>query len=264
MPANAAPSPASANAGDGAITMDAPWKWLAAGWRDFLQAPALSFGYGIAAVGGGVFILYTLWRLGLSALIPVAFGVFALVGPIIAVGLYEISRRLQNGEPLDLGAILLVRTKSPMQIAYIGFLLMFAVLVWVRLAIIIYALFASASYAPLGDFLGFAFSSPAGLAMLIVGTMVGGLVAFSIYLMTVVSIPMLMDRRADIFSGIFAGVKAVRDNPAPMLLWAWLIGILVLAGVATLFVGLAVAFPVLGHATWHAYQDIMKSEAATA
>ncbi|MEO0400125.1 MAG: DUF2189 domain-containing protein [Pseudomonadota bacterium] len=250
----AAPSPDKPSA---SISMDAPWRWLSAGWRDFLSVPLISFGYGLGVVAGGVLIIAALWSAGYTALIPVALGVFALVGPILAVGLYEISRRLAAGEPITLKDVMFVKTKSPVQIAYIGFFLMFAGLVWVRIAMLLYALFASASYQPLGDFMGFALSSTAGLSMLAVGTVIGGGIALAIYMLTVISIPMLTDRETDLFTAIMSGVNAVRENPAPMLLWAWLIGIISAAGVATFFVGLAVAFPVLGHASWHAYKDIM-------
>lgn len=239
-----------------ALTMDAPWRWLAEGWRDLSRAPLCSIGYGAGIVAGGVFLIALLWRMGLSSMIPAAFGLFALVGPLLATGLYEISRRLETGEPITLPAILFVKTKSPLQIAMIGFFLMFAALVWLRIAMLLYALFASASYQPLGDFLAFAISTRAGLSMLVVGTLVGGLIAFSIYLLTVVSIPMLMNEETDAFTAIAAGVNAFRENPAPMLLWAWLIAIFTAASVATFFVGLAIAFPLLGHASWHAYKEI--------
>lgn len=239
------------------LTMDAPWRWLAEGWNDLARAPALSIGYGVAILAGGALILYALWRTGMSSMIPVAFGVFALVGPILATGLYEISRRLGAGEPLTPSAIVFVKTKSPRQIALIGFFLMFAVLVWLRVAMLLYALFSSASYLPLDDFLAFAISTPEGLSMLVIGALVGGGIAFSIYLLTVVSIPMLMNEETDAFSAIAAGVNAFRAHPATMALWAWLIAIITAAGVATFFVGLAVAFPLLGHASWHAYKEIM-------
>ena len=124
------------------ISMDAPWRWLGAGWRDVTAAPLTSISYGACTVLGGALIIAALWRLGYSAMIPVAFGIFAMAGPILAVGLYEISRRLQEGEPVTLGSVIAVRTKSPIQIAYMGFLLMFAILVWVRIATLLYALFA--------------------------------------------------------------------------------------------------------------------------
>ena len=241
------------------LSMDAPWSWLGAGWRDMMRAPLLSIGYGAIVVGGGVLLTYLLWKAGYSALIPVAFGVFALVGPLLAVGLYEMSRRIEAGEPPRLAPVKFAGPRSPMQIAYIGFFLMFAALVWVRIAMMLYALFASANYQPLGDFLGFALSTGPGIAMLIVGTIIGGFIAFAIYLLTVVSIPMLMNDRTDLFTAIATGVKAFNESPGAMLLWAWLIAIITAAGVATFFVGLAVAFPLLGHASWHAYRDITQT-----
>lgn len=224
-----------------------------------MRAPLLSLGYGALVVGAGVLLTYLLWKMGYSALIPVAFGVFALVGPLLAVGLYEMSRRIEAGEPPRLAPVKFAGPRSPMQIAYIGFFLMFAALVWVRIAMMLYALFASANYQPLGDFLGFALSTGPGIAMLVVGTVIGGFIAFAIYLLTVVSIPMLMNERTDLFTAIAAGVKAFNESPGAMLLWAWLIAIITAAGVATLFIGLAVAFPLLGHASWHAYRDITRA-----
>ena len=240
------------------IATDAPWRWLAAGWGDIKRAPAMSLGYGLAVVGAGLAINAILWRSGLSSWIPVMLGVFAILGPMIAVGLYEISRRLEAGEKVTLSGVLFVTMKSPTQILFIGFFLMFAVLVWVRAASLIYALFVSTSYLPLDDFLAFALSTSAGISMLVVGTIFGGAIAFCIYVMTVISIPMLMERDTDAFTAIAAGVEAVKKNPGAMLLWAWLIVIFIAAGVATLFVGLAIVFPLLGHATWHAYRDITR------
>ena len=238
------------------IATDAPWRWLGEGWRDMMRAPVVSIGYGLAIVGGGVAINALLWRAGLSSWIPVMLGVFALLGPVIAVGLYEVSRRLEQGEQPGLGALFAVKMKSPTQILLVGFFLMFAVFAWVRIASLLYALFASANYQPLDDFLAFSLTTPGGIAMLMIGTLFGGAIAFCIYLLTFVSIPMLMDRDTDAFTAIATGIKAVKKNPGAMLLWAWLIAIFTAAGVGTLFIGLALIFPLLGHATWHAYREI--------
>ncbi len=238
------------------LTLDGPWRWLAAGWRDLFTSPLLSIGYGAAVMGGGLLIIAALWRAGLASLIPVALGVFALVGPLLAVCLYEMSRRIEAGEKPALWPVRFAGPRAPLQIAYVGFALFFAALVWVRIATLLYALFASGSYAPPGDFLMFALGTPQGIAMLAVGSLIGGAIAFAIFLLTVVSIPMLMNEHVDAFTAIFAGVKAFRRSPGVLVLWAWLIGIIIVGGVATMFVGLAVAFPLLGHATWHAYRDI--------
>lgn len=238
------------------LTLDAPWNWLGAGWKDLWAAPVQSIGYGLFVVGGGALVIYALWRAGLPALIPVALGVFAIVGPLMALGLYESSRRIEAGEKPGMFPIKFAGPRSPLQIAFVGFFLLFAALVWVLVAMALYALFTVRSYAPFSDFINFALSTPQGLAMLAIGTAVGGAIAFAIYLLTVVSIPMLMNERTDAFTAIAAGVKAFRASPGVMLLWAWLIGIMILGGVASLFAGLAIAFPLLGHATWHAYRDI--------
>lgn len=238
------------------LPLDAPWRWLAAGWRDLWAAPIQSIGYGVLIVGGGGLIIYVLWRAGLAALVPVALGVFALVGPLLALGLYEASRRIEAGEPPAMFPIKFAGPRSPLQIAFIGFFLLFASLLWVLLAMVLYALFTVGSYAPLDEFISFALSTPQGIAMSAIGTVVGGVIAFAIYLLTVVSIPMLMNERTDAFTAIAAGLDAFKRQPGVMLLWAWLIGVIMLGGVATMFAGLAIAFPLLGHATWHAYRDI--------
>lgn len=238
--------------------MDAPWRWLGAGWKDLWAAPILSIGYGVLIVGGGLLIVYALWTAGLAALVPVALGVFALVGPLLAVGLYEASRRIEAGERPRLYPIKLAGPRSPIQIAYVGFFLLFAALVWVLLAMVLYAVSTAGTYVRMSEFASFALTTPRGLTMLVLGTLVGGAIAFSIYLLTVVSIPMLMNERTDPFTAIATGIDAFKASPGVMTLWAWLIAIIILGGVATMFVGLAVAFPLLGHATWHAYRDIRR------
>lgn len=238
------------------VAIDAPWRWLAAGWRDMWAAPVQSLGYGICVVGGGLIIVAALWRLNLSSLIPVALGVFAIIGPLLALCLYELSRRLETGERPALWPVKFAGPRSPIQVAYIGFFLLFAALVWLRVAIMLYALFSSANYVPAAEFASFVVSTPAGISMLAIGTAVGGAIAFAIYTFTVISIPMLMHARTDAFTAIAAGINAIRTSPGAMLLWAWLIAVLTAAGVATFFLGLALIFPLLGHATWHAYRDL--------
>ncbi len=238
------------------LTVDAPWRWLGAGFRDMFRAPHLSIGYGALVVGGGAGIIYLLWKSGLASLIPVAFGCFAIFGPLLAVGLYEMSRRIEAQESPRLFPVKFAGPRSPLQLTYIGFFLMFAALVWARLAMLLYALFTNGNYMPLDQFLSFAISSGPGLAMTAIGTVIGGAIAFAIYVLTVVSVPMMMNERSDFFTAIGVGINAVNQNTGAMLLWAWLIAVITAAGVATFFVGLAIAFPLLGHASWHAYRDI--------
>ena len=243
-----------------ALSIDAPWRWLAAGVQDMTRAPHLSIGYGALVIGGGGGIIYLLWNAGYASLIPVAFGCFAILGPLLAVGLYEMSRRIEAGETPRLFPVQFAGPRAPLQLAYIGFFLMFAALVWSRIAIIIYALFTNGMYLPLDEFLSFAISTNQGLAMTTVGSLVGGVIAFAIYLLTVVSVPMMMNERSDVFTAIGVSLKAMNKHTGAMLLWAWIIAVITAAGIATFFVGLAIAFPLLGHATWHAYRDIRNAQ----
>lgn len=236
--------------------MDAPWRWLGAGFRDLMKAPLLSIGYGVLVIGGGIGITTLLWQTGYASLIPVAFGMFAIFGPMLAVGLYEMSRRIAAGQKPALYPIQLIGAGSTLQLAYVGFFLMFAALVWARMAMLLYALFTNGIYLPVDQFFSFALGTGAGLAMISIGTVIGAGIAFAIFVLSVVSIPTIMNEKKDAFSAIGISLLAVKNNFAVMILWAWLIAVITIAGIATFFVGLAIAFPLLGHATWHAYRDI--------
>ncbi|MCI5047854.1 MAG: DUF2189 domain-containing protein [Aquisalinus sp.] len=238
------------------LTPESPWKWINKGWADIWKDPLLSLGYGFTFVMAGFGINYLLWEAGLSAMVPVAVGAFALVGPMMAIGLYEMSRRHESGEKYSAFDIIFVKAKSPLHIAYIGFIVMFALLVWIRIAIVLYALFVSSTYMPLSNFTEFVFETPQGLMMLVVGTAVGGVIAFAIFAMTAFSIPLLLDRKSNVLDAVIASMKVIKDNPGACFLWAWMIALLIAFGAATVLVGLMVVFPLLGHATWHAYRDV--------
>jgi uncharacterized membrane protein len=238
-------------------TMEGPWRWLALGWSDLWRAPAYSLTYGLVFVAAGLLGTVGLWWLGLESIVPAIAAGFALLGPIFAVGLYEISRRHGAGEPLDVGGIVFVRTASVVQLGLLAFLLMFVFLVWVRVATLLYALFTHGSYLPIERFVTFALATPEGLTLLTVGTIVGAVLALAVFAISALSVPMLVHRDVDAITAISASVRAVVNFPGPMLLWAWLVALFIAFGIATLFVGLIVVFPLLGHATWHAYRDIV-------
>ena len=239
-----------------AVSMDDPLTWLSAGWRDMQRAPALSLGYGLVFVLIAFVGTALLWKAGLESLIPVLAGGFGLIGPMLAVGLYEISRRLETGEPLNVRDVIFVKTAEPLQLAYMGFALLFMYFIWLRTAMLIYAGFAQFSYIPLDDFSLFVFSTPVGLSLLVVGTAVGACFALIVFAATALSVPLLMDRHVDVITAMAASTRTVANNLKPMLIWAWLIAFMIAFGCATLFVGLIVAFPLLGHATWHAYRSL--------
>jgi len=245
--------------GTARINPDAPWAWLGAGWRDLWTHPAVSLSYGLvfAAVSG--LITLALFRLDLQYLLmPLAAG-FMLVGPMLAVGLYETSRRIHAGEPVSLGAALFVRTASPTQLAFLGAILMFLLLAWIRVAQLLYALFFGMSAFPgFEDTVHMVFFTDAGFGMLVVGTLVGGVIAAVVFAVSAFSVPMLMVRDVDAISAAIASVNAVRDNLYPLAVWGALVVMITAVGMVTFYVGLIIAFPLIGHATWHAYRHVVE------
>lgn len=239
-------------------TMDDPWTWLSKGWQDLRRAPVYSLGYGAAFTITGLAITAGLYLAGLSSFIPAAAACFMLAGPLIATGLYEISRRLESGEALTWGDVIRAPVRSKIQLGLISFLLMFIILVWIRAATLIYALFTYGVYMPIDQFAAFAVGSWQGLALVMTGSLVGGILALIAYAVAALSIPILMRHDTDAISALTASVGTVVRAPGPMLLWAWLIVVMCSFGLATLFTGLIVVFPLLGHATWHAYRDLVQ------
>lgn len=250
----AAPAAAVASS----VQPDAPWAWLGAGWRDLLKVPQVSLTYGLlfAAVSGA--LTWMLFRLDLQYLLmPMAAG-FMLVGPMLAVGLYETSRRLAAGEPAGLRSALFVAVRSPAQLAFLGALLMLMLLAWIRVAQLIYALFFGLTAFPgFEQSVHLVFFTPEGLGMLAAGSAVGGVIAVVVFATAALAVPMLLVRDMDAISAMIASAAAVRANLWPMLVWGWLIVVLTGVGMVTLYVGLIVTFPLVGHATWHAYRHVV-------
>lgn len=239
------------------VPFDAPWNWLAAGWRDMWSMPQVSLAY------GGVFALlaavigFGLWKLGVPSLYPTLTGGFLLIGPLVAVGLYDASRRFTRGETPTLGQVILAGLTARGQLAFFGAVLLFLFMVWMQLAILLLMLFiGQGSLPPPEEFMHMLLFTPRGLGLLIVGTIVGGMIASIVFATAAVAVPLLMDAEVDAVTAAKASLAAVLKNPKPMMLWAALIVCLMAAGFVSLLFGLVIAFPLIGHATWHAYLDI--------
>lgn len=225
---------------------------LASGWRDFCAMPRFGLFF------GGVFVLAGLgigWASTAGGnpnwLIPAIAG-FPLVAPFVAVGLYEASRRRAAGDALTWRAVLgALKGHDDDQILSMGVIVFVAFSFWMIVAHAIFAVFMAESGMS-GESLD-ALLTPPGLAMLSVGSAVGALMAFAFYAMTVMSLPLLVDRKIDFLTAIIASFAAVRRNFAVMLGWAAIIAVLLFAAMLPAFLGLVVALPVLGHATWHLY-----------
>ncbi|WP_431857721.1 DUF2189 domain-containing protein [Azospirillum sp.] len=253
---HAAPPP-SAVPRVNAIDTERPWAWLAAGWRDMRAAPLVSAFYGALAVVSSFVLVAGLATLQMHYLVlPMAAG-FMLVGPVLAVGLYETSRLLERGEPVTARAVLGAYRRNGTQIATMGVVLMLALLAWIRVALLVFAIFFSSDPPALDQLVSRIFFSSQTIPFLLTGTVVGAVIAAAVFAIGAVSLPMLLDRETDVFTAMAASIDAVRQNGRAMLVWAALIALFTAAGIATAFVGLAIAFPLIGHATWHCYRDLV-------
>ncbi len=229
---------------------------LAAGWSDFKANPVFGLFFAAIYVIAGIFFYFALFERGeIVWLIPAAAG-FPLLAPFVAVGLYEVSRRREAGLPMSWRATLgAMRGHGDEQILSMGVILFVAFAFWLMIAHGIFAVFMAEAGA--GSESLEMFRTPAGIIMLLVGSVVGALIALAFYAITVISLPMLVDREVDFITAIIVSLAAVRSNKFVMLAWAAIIAITLFAAMLPLFLGLFIALPVLGHATWHLYRRVV-------
>lgn len=239
------------------LPRSAAFDWLSAGWRDLTTNPVPSLIYGLLVCVISIGIVGGLFWYGLDYILFPAFAGFMVVGPIGAVGLYEKSRRIEAGKPVTLANMVFVKAKSAGQILFTGVLLCGLMLLWMRAAVIIYALFFGLRPFPGLDHIApMLFATPVGWAMLIVGSAVGGLFAAFSFAISAFSIPMLLNERLDALTAMGSSMALVWNNLPVMLTWATIVLVLFLASLATGLLGLIIVFPLLGHGTWHAYRAI--------
>jgi uncharacterized membrane protein len=202
-------------------------------------------------------VVTCLFRLELDYILFPALAGFMVVGPLVAIGLYQKSRDLEEGRPVSLARMILVRAESGAQVWFTGAILCLLMLVWMRAAVIVYALFFGLRPFPgLDHIAAMLFTTPEGWGMLAVGTVVGGLFAAFSFAISTFSIPMLLAERIDAFTAMGTSISMVFRNLPVMLMWGAIVLALFVICVVTGLVGLIVIFPLLGHATWHSYRAI--------
>lgn len=236
---------------------DRPWIWLGRGWNDLRRVPKVSLAWGLGFVILGLLALGALYFFGVYYLIlPFAAG-FMLVAPVMVVGLYEVSHHLEDGLPVTMMTPYAAWRRNIGQIGFMGFILGLLFLAWMRLATLLFAVFFGNSPPDMANFVDQVILSTDNIAFLIVGTIVGAIISVIVFSIAAISIPMLLDRHTNVFVAMATSAVAVRENPFAMLVWAVLIVLFVAAGMALGFVGLIITLPLIAHATWHAYRDIV-------
>ncbi len=231
---------------------------LGQGLRDFQAMPLYGLAFGALYAGGGIVIVLCLTAFGMVYLAyPLAAG-FALIGPFVAIGIYEVSRRREAGQQVTISGIWsTIRSRS--EIGWMAFVTLFVFVIWMYQVRLLIALLLglNASFGSLHEFITVVLTTNEGLLFLAIGNTVGAALSLILFSLTVVSFPLLLDREVDFVTAMVTSVRAVVASPLPMIGWAALIVVLLIVSALPWFLGLLVTLPVLGHATWHLYRRIV-------
>ncbi len=238
------------------VAVSHPFSWLKRGWIDLVRARSASLGFGALVAACGVVLLALAW--GATYLVPALLGGFLLVAPFGAIVFYALSRQIERGDPVDGAAALFAWRRNAGQIALWGLAMTLTLILWERLAAIVFALFYGGQVADLATLVRDVLFSGRYLELLIAYFGVGGLLALAVFAFGVVTAPLLLDRDLDVVTAAVTSLRCCLRNPAAALLWASVIAALTALGFATLMLGLVVIFPWLGHASWHAYRDLVE------
>ncbi|WP_424930849.1 DUF2189 domain-containing protein [Amaricoccus macauensis] len=234
---------------------------LLQGWADFRAAPNFGLFFGGIYAIAGIFILLQLmaWNQPLW-IIPLACA-FPIIGPFVALGLYEVSRRREENIPLVWGEVLsALWGQRNGQMPFMAFIVLAAFMVWIWFArLLVAVILGRMSFAVYSDF-NILFTTGSGLTLLFFGTLVGFIIAFCIFSFTVMALPLLLDRDIDFVTAMITSVDTVKANPRPMLTWAWIVAATLIIAMIPFFLGLIIALPVLGHGTWHLYRKAIAEE----
>ncbi len=235
---------------------------LSAGYRDFRKAPIFGLFFAAFFVIGGIVIYLELTVQGREYwVIPLALG-FPLLAPFLAVGLYEVSRRLEAGEELDWSGILgVVFRQKDRQIPSMVMVLIMFFMFWVFIAHLVFAIFMGLE--PMTNVMTNwrdTLLTSNGLTMIGIGTLVGTAMAFMLFALTAISLPMLLDREMDFITAMINSFQFVTQNLIPMIGWGIVISALVIVAMIPFFLGLFLVLPILGHATWHLYRRAVSFE----
>ncbi len=232
---------------------------LAAGLADFRAAPLYGLFFGAVYTFGGLFLLWLTLGLGVGYLTyPFATG-FALIGPFVAVGCYEVSRRREAGIALDPRGILgVIFQQGGRELGWMAFVTLFVFILWMyQVRILLILTLGFKNFTSFAEFAHLVTSTPEGwlfLALVHLDGLIFALVTFSL---TVVSFPLLLDREVDFVTAMITSVQSVTRNPKSMIAWGLIVALLLFLAVLPAFLGLMVVLPVLGHATWHLYRRLV-------
>ena len=232
------------------LAVSAPFHWLSLALNDLIRMPLISAFYGLCFMGAAIGIVLLIQWQGTHLVVMPSLVVYMLIGPFLALGLYDASWEREKGHSAKLmHSMRAIGRNSSSQWAF-AVLLAVAMIFWMRIAALLHALYPSVQGAPLTEFLPF----------LVIGSLVGLVLAAIVFSISAFSIPLMMERRVDMMTAVFTSFNAVKSNIPAMIVWAALIAGGLLIGFATYGIGMLVTMPLLGYGTWHAYQETIKKK----
>lgn len=241
------------------VSFGSPFDWLREGLGDLRRCWPISLLYGVVFAALGYFLVSYAWTQ--THLAMALTSGFLLLAPFLALGFHDLSRQLDQGMRPNLRHTFTAWRENGGSIGLYGALLMIALIGWERLSAILVALFMSGNPPEVENLFSEVIASGEHTAFLIAYALFGALLAAVVFALSVVSLPMLLDRRVDAGTAMMTSLWTVRENPWAMLLWAAIIVALIVVGYLTWFIGLAFIFPLLGHASWRAYRELIEPAA---
>jgi len=236
------------------VDAGAPFEWIRLGLADLRACPGPSLFYGLCFALAGYLIAWILQ--GQPQYLAAAVAGFLLLAPALSIGIYALSRRRERGEPCALAPTLTAWRANMASIGLFSLVLLVIFIVWARASMFTFALFFTEAMPDLRSMLT-QLANPENLGFLLVWLAVGAAFALLVFAISVVSIPLMMDRRQDAVTAALASIQVVARNPGAMLMWAAIIAWATAAGLLMGFLGIIFVAPLLGHATWHAYRALL-------
>ena len=235
-----------------------PLRWLARGACDFARQPGVSMFYGLLVVLAGAIIFLTVAKM--PYMFTAAVSGFLLVAPICATGLYALSCGYERNERMRLRDTFLVWRRNPSGLTGFSVFALFAGTAWQVLSLVIMALLYKGDALEPMELIVEVLRNPKYAFLFVTYLFVGGIVAAMVFALSVVSVPMLLDRQCELTEAMRASIMVVTENPLPLALWAGIIMLFCMLGFASGLVGFVVVMPILGHASWHAYRDLIDAD----
>ena len=237
------------------VSATAAFRWLALGWEDLRATGFRGCFYGVVFACMG-WLLSSIYQTHWQFTMGVTAGFF-LMGPFVCTGIFELSRQRAHGEVVHLGDSLVCWRRNLGSIGFFAAILTFAMIVWARVSVVMFALFSTTDFPTMQGVI-YSIFSLGNTEFLLAWGGVGFIFASLVFSISVVSVPLMLDRRTDTMMAIFGSVRTLFTNPGPLYLWAALIVLIIGLSLALWFIPLIITAPLIGHATWHAYQDLIE------